>query len=232
MYGLHAGSGQRISALVAFGLLLTTASSVRAQIEVSLYPRAGLFAPDGYLYQVYQDFLEAEPTQWTTASLGRAGIFGVGVDLTLGGGDIHVRAEVMQVFDGWLSASHSIILPPNLQRPPLLVTSWMDIPYDMTMTTVQVVLPTRLEVWKIEPYVAAGIGGKIYRFGEPTREYDPNATLPQDGFTWGGDVGAGLTASLTQSLTLDLQARDAISKYWDKIQNDWVFTAAVLWQVY
>lgn len=218
--------------LLAFGLLFPSVAPVAAQVEISIYPRAGLLAPDGYFYEIFQDFISAEETQWTTASLGRAGIFGLGADLTLMGGNLHVRAEVMQVFDGWLTASHSIILPPNLQRPPKLVTTWMDIPYDLTVTTVQIVLPTRLEVWRIEPYFAGGIGGKIYRFGDPTREYDPNATLPQDGFTWAVDVGAGLTAPITESLTIDLQARDAISKYWDKTQNDFIFSAAILWQVY
>ena len=60
---------------------------------------------------------------------------------------------------------------------------------------------------------------------------DVEALLPTDGFTWGGDVGAGITRSLFGNLTLDLQARDAFGKYWDKMQHDFIYSGALLLKV-
>jgi hypothetical protein len=191
-----------------------------------------MLAPDEYFYEIYQKFVDEEPTEWTTTYLGRTGIFGLGADITLGEGDLRVRAEVMHAFGGWMAASHSILHPRTLTRPPFVETVWVNFPYDMTLTSVHLVLPTRLRIWKIEPYVSAGIGGKFYRFGSPDRDWPENAVHPEDGFSWSGDLGAGLNAALTERLILDLQVRDAISKYWEKTQNDFVFSLALAWRVY
>jgi hypothetical protein len=221
-----------IAAALALGLAFAAPRPASGQVQISFYPRAGLLAPDEYFYEIFQKFVDEEPTEWTTASLGRTGIFGIGADLRFGDGDIRLRGEIMHAFDGWLLASHSILIPRTLTRPPFVETVWADIPYDMTTTSLHVVLPTRLRIWKLEPYVSGGIGGKFYRFGEPTREWSPNAILPDDAFAWVGEVGAGLNAGLTSSLTLDLHVKDGISKYWDKVQNDFVFSAALVWRVY
>jgi hypothetical protein len=221
-----------ITTLAALGLALGTVQPGGAQIQLAFYPRVGLLAPDEYFYEQFQKFVDEEPTEWTTASLGRTGIFGIGAELTFEEGDIRLRGEIMHAFDGWLLGSHSILYPRVLSRPPYVVTVWADIPYDMTMTSLHFVLPTRLRIWKVEPYVSAGVGGKFYRFGEPTREWAENAILPEDGFAWVLDLGAGASVSLTSKLTLDFHFRDAVSRYWDKNQNDFVFSTALAWRVY
>ena len=77
----------------------------------------------------------------------------------------------------------------------------------------------------------AGIGGKLYEFGDPLDGNEVEATLPTDGFTWGGDLGAGLTVPIWWGLEADLQLRDVLNRYWGKTQHDLFYTVAVLWSI-
>ncbi|MEJ2239900.1 MAG: hypothetical protein P8X82_16545, partial [Gemmatimonadales bacterium] len=74
-------------------------------------------------------------------------------------------------------------------------------------------------------------GGKFYGFGEPTSPNEVDATLPSDGFTWGVDLGGGFTLEAF-GVHLDLQVRDAITRYWDKTQHDLLFTGGLLLQLW
>lgn len=192
---------------------------------VRVYPRLGLLSPDTYFYEYFKNFSGDGLTEWTNASLGRAFIAGAGVEVRLGDG-AYLRGEVLRSFDGWLSAAHSVETLRDMFIPPEIVTTWLDVPATMTLTSVQLVLPTRLELGPVRPYVLVGGGGKFYGFGNPTEPNEVGATLPDDGFTWGGDVGAGL-AVRTLGLHLDLQARDAWNRYWGKFQHDFVFSGTV-----
>jgi hypothetical protein len=209
-----------------------TSREGRAQSDwtIEVIPRAGLVAPDSYFYEVFENFVGDGPVEWTTGSLGRAFVAGVGVEVDAGQTGLLFRAEVLRSFDTWLLVSHNLIVPRVFFEPPQLVTTWLDVPATVTMTSVQAVLPLQLAPWGLEPYVLAGVGGKFYSFGEPTRPNDVSATLPSDGFTWGGDVGAGLVVPLF-GLTFDVQARDAINRYWDKTQHDLVYSGALKWRI-
>jgi hypothetical protein len=199
-----------------------------AQTTVSLYPRVGLLAPDPYFYEQFENFAGDGPTEWTTGSLGRSLAIGGGVELKLGDSGLLVRGEIARVFGGWMLVSHSVVVPRVFFNAPYISTVWLDVPYAMTVTSVHVVLPTRVRVWGAQPYVAVGGGGKFYGFGDPTTANDAEALLPNDGFTWGVDAGAGVTARVWRNITLDVQARDLISSYWDKTQHDFLFTGALL----
>ena len=233
LIGTTAMNARHVVTLAALGALATLVPlPASGQIQASLYGRGGLISPSEYFYEVFKKFVDEEPTEWTTTSLGRTGVFGIGGELNWGDDAIRVRGELMTTVGGWMRMSHSVLIPRTLTRPPFIVTDWYDIPYTMTLTSVQVILPTRLEIWRIEPYFAAGGGGKFYSFGEPSDPVDEDAVLPQAGFTWGADLAFGLSLSLSESIAVDLQARDAISKYWDKTQNDFLFTGALFWQVW
>lgn len=211
--------------------LFAASASAQESARIRLYPRAGLAAPDTYFYEYFKNFYGDGPMEWTSGSLGRAFAAGGGVELEFPGTGLLVRAEVLRTFDGWLSSVHSIEQPRVLFEPPRINNTWLDIPTSVTATSLQVVLPTRFELWRIAPYFLAGVGGKFYSFGEPTEPNDVDATLPDDGFTWGGDLGAGVTIPFWRGLTLDLQLRDALSRYWGKTQHDLYYTAAVLWGI-
>ncbi|HSG48999.1 MAG TPA: hypothetical protein VLA43_14355 [Longimicrobiales bacterium] len=221
------------SPLLAAALLATLVPGAAAQngTEVRLYPRLGLASPDAYFYEYFKNFYGDGPMEWTSGSLGRSFAAGLGAEVSFGGGGILVRAEVLRTFDGWLSSVHSIERPRVLFEPPQIINTWLDVPTAVTATSVQIVLPTRLEIWRVSPYVLAGVGGKFYDFGEPTEANEVEATLPYNGFTWGGDVGAGVTLPFWKGLTLDLQVRDALTKYWGKTQHDLYYTTALLWRV-
>lgn len=193
---------------------------------VRIYPRVGILSPDRYFYEYFLNFAGDGQTEWTTGSLGRALLLGGGVEVRLGSGAAKVRAEVLRSFDGWLSAAHSWETLRDLFTPPEILTVWLDVPAAVTLTSVQLVLPTRLTVGPLEPYVVVGAGGKHYAFGESTMANEVGATLPGGGFTWGGDVGAGFTARVL-GLSVDVQARDAWSRYWGKYQHDLLFTGTV-----
>jgi hypothetical protein len=214
----------------ALAMLLLPGAAL-AQSALSFYPRVGLLAPDAYFYEQYENFVSDAPTEWSTGSLGRSLLIGAGVELKLGDSGVLIRGEVARSFEGYLRVSHSVVVPRVLFNPPYISTTWLDAPYTMTVTSLQIVLPTKLTLWGAEPYVAAGVGGKLYEFGEPLLPNESEAVLPTDGFTWGGDVGAGITMPLFGNLTLDLQARDAFSKYWDKMQHDFIYSGALLWKV-
>jgi hypothetical protein len=214
-------------------LLVVACGSLEGQkpASVRVLPRVGLIAPDAYLYEQFTNFAGDGPVEWTTGSLGRAFLAGVGAELQWGSGGVLVRAEVLRSFDGWLSAVHGIVIPRVVFEPPEIVNTFLDVPVSMTLTSVQVVLPTRLELWRFQPYVAAGVGGKFYSFDDPIRPNEVDAVLPNNGFTWGGDLGAGVMVEV-RGLTVDLQVRDAVSRYWDKTQHDLAYSAALVWEVW
>lgn len=215
--------------LVLLAALALVPASVHAQAPtprgVRVYPRAGLLAPDAYFYEYFKNFAGDGLTEWTSTSLGRAFVAGMGLEVRLSE-SAYLRGEVLRSFDGWLSAAHSVETLRDLFIPPEIVTTWLDVPAAVTLTSVQLVLPTRLELGPFEPYVLVGGGGKFYSFQDPTEPNDVEATLPENGFTWGGDVGAGL-ALRTLGLQVDLQARDAWNKYWGKWQHDFMYSGTL-----
>jgi hypothetical protein len=201
-------------------------ASAASQTTFSIYSRNGLLAPDAYFYEVYSSFVEN--AAWTSGSLGRSFVTGLGVELGFEGTGIKFRGEVLRSFEGWLRISDNRIVGRQLFNPPYITTAWYDAAYTMTLTSFQVVLPTKLRLWGVQPYVTVGGGGKFYDFGETTEENTTEALVPKDGFTWGGDLGAGLLLHLFGGVTVDLQARDAITKYWGKLENDFIYSGALV----
>lgn len=215
-----------IALLVLVGACAGAPLAAQDERAVQVYPRVGLLAPDAYLYEYFKNFTGDGLTEWTTGSLGRAFVAGVGAQVRLAGGDAWLRVEVARSFDGWLSASHSVETLRDLFFPPEVVTTWLDVPATLGFASLQVVLPTRFELGALEPYVLFGATAKHYAFGTPTLPNEVEATLPSDGFAFGGEVGAGLTVRLG-GVRLDAQARDAITRYWGKAQHDFLFTGTV-----
>lgn len=193
---------------------------------VRVYPRFGILRPDTYFYEYFKNFTGDGLTEWTTGYLGRAYALGAGLEVRLGDTGVRLRGEAVRSLDGWLSVGHSVETLRDLFFPPEVVTTWLDVPTTLTLVSAQVVLPTKLELGPVEPYVLVGGGGKHYAFGEPTTTNEVEATLPNAGFTWGAEVGGGVTFR-AGGLQVDLQARDAISKYWGKYQHDILYSGAL-----
>lgn len=199
-------------------------------IMIRVIPRIGLLSPDTYLYEQYRNFSGDGPVEWTNGNLGRAMFAGVAVEVGPAGGVFSVRAELARSFGGWLTAAHSIIVPRQLFDPPYVQTTWLDARAAITVASVDLLVPTRLMIWRAQPYIQAGLAGKHYDFDEPTRPNDVEAILPSNGYTWGGDAGLGFVVPV-RGLDFDIQARDAINRYWGKTEHDFLFGIGMIWQI-
>lgn len=214
----------------ATGLAAQQPGPGKGAFAISVVPRLGLFSPDRYLYEEYVNFSGDGPVEWTHGRMGRALLVGMGLEAGRTGGGVSLRGELLRSIDGWLAAAHSVIIPRQLYEAPYVQTTWLDIPVAVTITSLQVHLPTRLTFGGVEPYVLAGIGSRRYDFGDATAE-DPGAViLPESGSILCADAGAGITARVL-GLTIDLQGRDAIGRYWGKTQHDILFTAGLAWRI-
>jgi hypothetical protein len=198
--------------------------------SIRIIPRFGLLNPDAYFYEEFLNFADDEPAEWTTGTLGRAAYAGLGVEVGLEDRGVFLRGEFGRSFEGWLSAVHGIIKPRVFYDPPEIVNTWLDVPTALTFASAQLILPTRLDFWGIQPYFLLGGGGKWYDFGKPTEEYTVDVILPSNGFVANADLGGGLFVDVWV-LTFDLQARDTLSKYWGKYQNDMVFSGGLVWRI-
>lgn len=213
---------------VAFSGLLALPGALAGQgRSVRISPRVGMLSPDSYLYEYFANFAGDGPLEWTSGTLGRTLTLGLSVETDLRDGAVVLRGEMLGAFAGWASVAHSVVVPRDLYEPPYVETTWLDVRSSLTMMSLQALFPTRLVLGGVRPYVLAGVGGKYYDFGSPSPPNTVNATLPDNGFTWGGDVGVGFTVPF-KGLTWDVQARDAINRYWGKTQHDLLFTAGVL----
>lgn len=202
----------------------------QSALEVRVVPRIGLTNPDTYLYEVFANFADDDPTEWTNGSLGRAALLGVAVELGQENRGLFLRGELARTFGGWLSAVHGIVRPRVLFDPPEIVNTLLDVPASLMFANLQLILPTQLEVAGIRPYLLAGGGGKWYQFGDPRQENTVEAILPSGGFTAAVDLGVGAFFSF-YGLELDAQIRDSINKYWDKTQHDLLFSGGLRWPI-
>jgi hypothetical protein len=220
--GLVVGS---LLVVLAGGLLPLQAQS---DLRVRVVPRFGLISPDTYFYEVFANFADDDPTEWTNGSLGRSALVGLAVELGREDQGVFLRGELARSFGGWLSAVHGVVRPRVLFDPPEIVNTWLDVPSTLTLANLQLILPTQLEFAGIRPFLLAGGGGKWYHFGDPRQENTVEAILPSGGFTAALDLGVGAFFSVL-GLAFDAQVRDSINKYWDKTQHDLIFSAGLRW---
>ncbi len=204
--------------------------SAQDNLAIRLLPRVGLTNPDSYFYEVFANFADDEPTEWTTGSLGRAAYVGLAVEIGYEDRGIFLRGELAHTFEGWLSVVRGIVIPRVFFDPPKIVNTFLDVPAAITFASLQLVLPAQFEVGGVRPYGLVGGGGKWYHFGSPTEPNTVEAILPSDGFTMALDLGAGVSFSLF-GLAFDAQARDAINRYWGKTQHDLVFSGGLVWRI-
>jgi hypothetical protein len=217
-------------AVVAPVCLLPATAGAQEDLSLRVIPRFGLLNPGSSFYEEFVSFAEDTPTEWTTGSLGRAAYVGLAVEMGLDGRGVSLRGEIGHSFEGWLSAVHGYVQPRILFEPPAIINTWIDVPAALTFATAQIILPTRLDLWGLQPYFLLGAGGKWYHFGEPTEAPPTDAILPSDGFTVSADFGGGINVEVL-GLTFDFQVRDTLNRYWGNNQNDLIFSGAWVWQV-
>lgn len=219
-----------LTLLLALALLPTPHAEAQEDLSIRIIPRFGLLSPASYFYEEFSSFAQDTPMEWTTGTLGRAAYAGLGLEVGKKDRGIFLRGEVGRSFEGWLSAVHSYVKPRIFFDPPEIINTWIDVPAALTFASAQLILPTRVEVWGIQPYFLLGGGGKWYQFGDPEEPLTVDAILPSNGFTITADLGGGILLELF-GITVDLQARDALNRYWGKYQNDFIFSGGLVWRV-
>jgi hypothetical protein len=218
------------TAALAALLLFPAAGAAQVDLKLRLAPQAGLMTPaDWFYYEVTQ--LGEGPMEWTEAAILETTVVGLTAELEVGETGIWIRGSVLRTVDTDTYIAFAILNAGPFTPPNVVRRLWW-VPTDMTIVTLDVALPTRLRLpLNVQPYVTAGIGGKVYAFDTSVLEGAPSGIVaPEDGTSLVVNVGGGAVIPLTRSLRLDLQARDAVSDYWDDTQHDVSWTAGLSWR--
>ena len=202
-----------------------------SSLDVRVTPRVGVLTPADYFYEEFVHF-GRDPVEWTEAFIYEAAVVGVTVEGELPGSGLWVRAEVLRTLDGIMSMTHAVLReasgfdPPRVERTPYRVAT------AVTIGTLDLALPTQFAIGPVQPYVIAGLGAKRYDFDtDPFVGLQDQVVLPQPGVVGVANLGAGLTVRVLGA-TLDLQVKDGISEYWDRIQHDVVVLGGVTWPLF
>lgn len=219
-----------VSLTLVGGLVAPVTASAQTGLNVRIIPRAGVMTPADWFYEEFLHF-GVDPVEWTEASILRTAVVGLAAEVEVPGTGVWVRAELLRTLDGITSMTHGVLLETNGFDPPRVERTPYRVGTAVTMGSLDVVFPTLFRVGPLQPYVTAGVGGKHYSFDtDPFLDLTDEVVLPQAGTVAMLNVGAGGTVRV-KGLTVDLQVRDALSRYWDRLQHDVMFLAGLSWQV-
>ncbi|MFW6205708.1 MAG: hypothetical protein ACOC5I_00580 [Gemmatimonadota bacterium] len=200
-------------------------------LDVRVTPRAGLMTPADWFYQEFLHFGLA-PLEWTEASVLRATVVGLSVEVEIPGTGVWIRGEALRTVDGMTSMTHSVLLeasgyePPRVERTPYRVAT------AVTTGSLDLAFPMQLRIGPVQPYVTAGVGGKRYSFDtEPFMAFADRVVLPRSGTVPMANVGVGAVVRVL-GVDVDVQVRDAMSEYWGRLQHDVMVLGGVAWQLF
>ncbi len=219
-------------ATAALAALLLFSSPVAAQMDlrVRLTPQAGLLTPaDWFYYEVTQ--LGEGPMEWTEAAVLETTVVGLSAEVEVGETGIWIRGTVLRTLDTDTYIAFAVLNSGPFTPPNVVRRLWW-VPTDITIATLDLAFPTRLRLpLGVQPYVTAGLGGKMYAFDNSVLEGAPSGIVaPEDGTSLVLNVGGGAVIPLVRGLRLDLQVRDAVSEYWEDTQHDVSWTAGLSWR--
>ncbi len=228
----------RIATALLAGILVYPAPAVAqlgmpdlSGVSVRLTPHAGLLTPAGWFYAVTTVYGEG-PMEWTEAALLETRVVGATAEARFAGTGLWIRGSVQRTLDSDLYVAYAVMNSgPFMPATVLRWRYWL--PTSVTMATLDLVFPTQLRLpLGIQPYVTAGIGGKSYTFDRSPLAENGRAVPPEAGTELMASVGGGVVIPIWRRLELDLQARDAISDYWDLLQHDVSWTAGISWRLF
>ena len=220
------------TAALAALLLFPSAGAGQVDLKLRLTPQAGVLTPaDWFYYEVTQ--LGEGPMEWTEAAVLRTSVVGLTAELEVGDTGVWIRGTVLRTLDTDTYLAFAILNSGPFTKPNVVRRYWW-VPTDITIVSLDVAFPTRLRLpLGVQPYATAGLGGKIYAFDNSALEGAPDAVVaPEDGTSLVVNVGGGAVIPLMRRLRLDLQARDAVSDYWDDTQHDVSWTAGLSWRAF
>jgi hypothetical protein len=214
-----------LQVLTAVVALLLPATAHSQWPELRVVPRAGVMTPANWFYVEFKQF-GVQPMEWTESAILRSSVVGIGGEAAFEHLGVMVRAELLRTAGAETSVTHAILIPASQAHPATVIRTPYRVPTRISVATVDLVLPLRLRLAPVvQPYVTGGIGGKHYAFDASAIEpYESQIVLPRRGTVAAYNAGGGVTIR-TPWLVLDLQARDAMSYYWELLQHDVMFLA-------
>lgn len=215
---------------LAAAVALPGSAMAQLPFDVRVTPRAGILTPADWFYEEFRHFGIA-PVEWTEAAILQAPVVGLSVEAELPGTGLWIRGEVLRSLDAITSMTHAVLFeasgfdPPRVERTPYRVAT------AVTMGSLDLAFPTLFRLGPVQPYVTAGVGGKHYSFEtDPFQDLADRVVLPQSGIVPMANVGVGAAARVL-GLTVDIQVRDAVSYYWERMQHDVMVLAGLTWRI-
>jgi opacity protein-like surface antigen len=214
-----------LQALAVLAAVLLPATAHAQWPELRVVPRVGIMTPADWFYVEFKQF-GVQPMEWTESAILRSRVLGIAAEAAFDDLGIWVRGELLRTVGAETSVTHAILIPASQAHPATVVRTHYRVPTQLSVGTIDVVLPLRLRLaGRIQPYVTGGVGAKHYGFdASAIAPYEDQIVLPRPGTVAAFNAGGGFTVG-TPWLLLDLQVRDAMSYYWELLQHDVVFLA-------
>ena len=205
--------------LILAGLLCALPSSLSGQaFDVRITPRFGLIDPARALYDTS---VRSADDRTISSSAGLAPRRSLGLAIDLGSA---ARGVVLR-----LSVDHALSMRSHLRflrsDPPgaTIPTGSLNrdtIPASLTEFGLELVLPLRLELGPVSPYVVAGVGARHFGFELPNYEFGvPEGwALPVSATSGTVRLGGGVDLDV-RGQRMVLSIVDGVSRYWGATQH-------------
>ena len=207
------------------------AQSLLDDLEIRIAPRVGAVTPADWFYEEFLHF-GVDPVEWTEAFIYEAPILGLTVEARPGIPGLWIRGELLRTVGAVTSMTHAVLREASGFDPPQVVRTPYRVATALTVGTLDLALPLHFAPGPIQPYVTVGVGAKRYDFDtDPFLHLDDRVVLPQPGVVPMVNLGAGLTARVL-GVSWELQLKDAMSRYWGRLQHDVMVLAGATWRVF
>lgn len=185
---------------------------------------------DWFYYEVTG--LGQGPMVWTESQVLRSTMIGATAEVEIGETGLWIRGTILRTLDGETYLGYSRLVDAFPDAPRVVRTPYW-VPTAMTLGSVELALPTRFRLpFHAQPYFVAGVGGKRYSFDHDALDGAAEALIaPEDGTSLMGILGGGLVVPVGR-FGIDLEVRDAMSRYWSDFQHDVIWSAGLSWQLW
>lgn len=222
-------------ALTILFIALSAPSTSSAQnADFRVIPRIGYLAPRGQLFDWRAQALGSNRALRTTASVESSTAWGLSVEMSVLGGDLWIRGSFDRSTNQNTSATatevtrlQGITFGPGIEVEHFEYASSSA----TTELGLDVVFPTRAELWGMKPFFSAGLGYRHYDLtGLALR--DPLAAEPEDPSLFrfpeaesSGSyrIGAGFEVEIW-GMILNLSLLDSIGEYQEEMKHNLIFS--------
>lgn len=209
-------------------------ASGQSSIEIRVSPRVGVIDPGERLYQTAV-WYDSDAPIISGAALRSSALLGFSVDVGSEAGGALLRLSFDRALGVESELFVSIPLPRGFRFPEAeTYQTYRDaFPATLTEMGADLILPLRLGLGPLRPFVTAGIG--ITRYGFSGRDDDfkgpPESTLPVPGTASTRRFGGGVDLTLA-GRAVSITVLDAIGRYFDAPQHHVIASMEVWFKVW